>query len=75
MASAAVHLSPETGWRVSSGPRETRCPDIEILAAYADHSLTLKEKALTESHLAGCWVCRNTIGLAVLSGADRAMCP
>jgi len=37
------------------------CPDIELLASYAEHELTQNELAMIEAHLARCFVCRQTV--------------
>jgi hypothetical protein len=38
-----------------------KCPEIEILAAYVDHNLTLDEQQQVESHLIVCTLCRQVV--------------
>ena len=45
------------------------CPDIEVLAAYAEHKLTPQETPMVEAHLAECAVCRQTVILTVRNKA------
>jgi anti-sigma factor RsiW len=45
------------------------CPEIEALAAYIDHVLSLSERRRIETHLAGCSRCRKTVALTVKSKA------
>jgi hypothetical protein len=37
------------------------CPEIELLAAYADQNLTPAEQGWMEDHFAACDVCRETL--------------
>jgi hypothetical protein len=41
------------------------CPELEILAAYAEANLTARERAVTEGHLVQCLDCRRTVALAI----------
>lgn len=81
-ASAIIHLlrfpmdavapqRPRPPLRTTLGaPREERssqvCPGSEILAAYIDSTIMLKERAAIEAHLAECAGCRKTVAVAVI---------
>lgn len=43
------------------------CPNVEMLAAYAEHELEPEETLVTEAHLADCTVCRQIVILTVRS--------
>ena len=46
------------------------CPEIELLAAYAEHELTPKETLTLESHLADCRKCRRIV---ILTFRNRSL--
>ena len=50
-------LSRQSGMNGSSGP----CPDAEVIAAYADHSLDENETARWETHFAQCERCQDVL--------------
>ncbi len=67
--SVYIYVSIRAG-RLSAGRAESirwgkvlasECPDIEILAAYADRNLEPDEQKVLEAHLVKCHVCRKTI--------------
>lgn len=37
------------------------CPEIELLAAYIEHTLTPEETPMVEAHLVVCRLCRRTV--------------
>lgn len=56
-AAVETLLSHQSGMNGSSTP----CPDAEVLAAYADHTLDGGENDRWESHFAGCERCQDTL--------------
>jgi len=58
--------------RSSLNPRSPNCLDAEILAAYVERTLTSRERANCESHLASCTHCQEQVAVLVrLAEADE----
>jgi hypothetical protein len=55
-------------------PRESECPDAEVLAAYAEHNLAGPQTARWENHFAECSRCR-TILTVLAASAEVPLAP
>ena len=56
--------------RPSGGAGDSACPDVEMLAAYAEHNLDGTENAHLEKHFAGCARCQKILAVLTVSGEE-----
>src|SRR5580658_7192305 len=69
------HLDAMIRTRLASGldPSGARCPDADLLAAFAENTLAVDERTTLNAHVAGCAICQRQ--LAALARADALGAP
>jgi hypothetical protein len=60
----------ESQSKLAGQPKDSACPDAELLAAYAEQGLAKEEAARWESHFADCSRCQKIIAVLAASGEE-----